>query len=116
MKCYVLDTNVLIQTPASMDVFEENQIVTIHADQSAKKTHLARVEGDNLKKLDYRKMKPYGISPRNTGQYFLQEALMQPAEKAPLVIVKGANGLSYASEHMKGKSALLADYHEYGRM
>lgn len=27
MKCYVLDTNVLIQTPASMDVFEENQIV-----------------------------------------------------------------------------------------
>lgn len=27
MKCYVLDTNVLIQTQASMDVFEENQIV-----------------------------------------------------------------------------------------
>lgn len=27
MKCYVLDTNVLIQTPTSMDVFEENQIV-----------------------------------------------------------------------------------------
>lgn len=74
--------------------FFENQFVTIHADQSAKKTHLARVEGDNLKKLDYRKMKPYGISPRNTGQYFLQEALMQPAEKAPLVIVKGAAGTS----------------------
>ena len=74
--------------------FFENQFVTIHADQSAKKTHLARVEGDNLKKLDYRKTKPYGISPRNIGQYFLQEALMQPAEKAPLVIVKGVAGTS----------------------
>ena len=74
--------------------FFENQFVTIHANQSAKKTHLARVEGDNLKKLDYRKTKPYGISPRNTGQYFLQEALMQPAEKAPLVIVKGVAGTS----------------------
>ena len=31
---------------------------------------------------------PYGITPRNAGQYFLQEALMQPAKKAPLVIVK----------------------------
>ena len=29
MKCYVLDTNVLIQTPASMDVFEENQSITL---------------------------------------------------------------------------------------
>lgn len=27
MKCYVLDTNVLIQSPDAMDVFEENQIV-----------------------------------------------------------------------------------------
>lgn len=43
--------------------FFENQFVTIHADQSSKKTHLARVEGKVLKKLDYRKMEPYGISP-----------------------------------------------------
>ena len=47
-----------------------------------------------IRKLEYRKSTPYGISPRNAGQYFLQEALMQPAEKAPLVIVKGMAGTS----------------------
>ena len=40
-------------------------------------------------KLEYKKAAPYGVNPRNVGQYFLQEALMQSAEKAPLVIVKG---------------------------
>ncbi len=47
-----------------------------------------------IRKLDYRKAAPYGVSPRNVGQYFLQEALMQSAEKAPLVIVKGMAGTS----------------------
>ena len=47
-----------------------------------------------IRKLEFRKSAPYGISPRNAGQYFLQEALMQPAEKAPLVIVKGMAGTS----------------------
>ena len=42
--------------------------------------------------LDYKKSRPYGVTPRNSGQYFLQEALMQPAEQAPLVIVKGMAG------------------------
>ena len=72
----------------------ENQFVILKADQSAKKTHLGRVEKGVIKKLDYRKSSPYGITPRNAGQYFLQEALMQPAEKAPLVIVKGMAGTS----------------------
>ena len=47
-----------------------------------------------IRKLEYRKSQPYGITPRNAGQYFLQEALMQPADKAPLVIVKGMAGTS----------------------
>lgn len=72
----------------------ENQFVILKADQSAKKTHLGRVEKGVIKKLEYRKSSPYGITPRNAGQYFLQEALMQPAEKAPLVIVKGMAGTS----------------------
>ena len=42
--------------------------------------------------LQYKKSKPYGVTPRNVGQYFLQEALMAPAETAPLVIVKGMAG------------------------
>ena len=72
----------------------ENQFVIISADQSSKKTHLGRVEKGVIRKLEYKKSKPYGVSPRNSGQYFLQEALMQPAEKAPLVIVKGMAGTS----------------------
>ena len=72
----------------------ENEFVLLVSDQSEKKTQLGRVEQGMIRKLEYRKSTPYGISPRNAGQYFLQEALMQPAEKAPLVIVKGMAGTS----------------------
>ena len=72
-----------------MPELEENQFVLLRADQSEKKTQLGRVTGGMIRKLEYRKSAPYGITPRNAGQYFLQEALMQPADKAPLVIVKG---------------------------
>ena len=72
----------------------ENEFVILKADQSARKTQLGRVEKGLIKKLEYRKSQPYGVTPRNAGQYFLQEALMQPAEKAPLVIVKGMAGTS----------------------
>ncbi len=78
----------------TVPVLTENQFVIISADQSSKKTHLGRVEKGVIRKLEYKKSKPYGVSPRNSGQYFLQEALMQPAEKAPLVIVKGMAGTS----------------------
>lgn len=72
----------------------ENQFVIVKADQSTCKTQLGRVERGKIVKLDYRKSMPYGVKPKNAGQYFLQEALMQPAEKAPLVIVKGMAGTS----------------------
>ena len=58
----------------------ENQFVILKDDQSLKRTQLGRVEGDRVVPLDYKKSKPYGIIPRNVGQYFLQEALMQSAE------------------------------------
>ncbi len=72
----------------------ENEFVLLKADQSSRKTHLGRVENGMIKKLEYQKAKPYGVTPRNSGQYFMQEALMQPASKAPLVIVKGMAGTS----------------------
>lgn len=72
----------------------ENEFVVLKADQSSKKTQLGRVEKGVIRKLEFRKATPYGVTPRNVGQYFLQEALMQPAEKAPLVIVKGMAGTS----------------------
>lgn len=70
----------------------ENEFLTIQPDQSAKKTLLGRVEGGKAVPLRYKKSKPFGVTPRNVGQYFLQEALMHSAEKAPLVIVKGMAG------------------------
>lgn len=72
----------------------ENEFIILRADQSSKRTQLGRVEKGIIRKLEYRKSTPYGVSPRNVGQYFFQEALMQPAEKAPLVIVKGMAGTS----------------------
>ena len=70
----------------------ENEFVVVRADQSVGKTQMGRVSKGFIKKLEYEKSQPYGVKPRNAGQYFLQEALMQPADVAPLVIVKGMAG------------------------
>lgn len=87
---YVTDENGLRKRPC----LTENQFVILKSDQSLKKSQLGRVEKGMIRKLEYRKSTPYGVSPRNAGQYFLQEALMQPAKNAPLVIVKGMAGTS----------------------
>lgn len=71
---------------------EVNQFLLLKADRSVKKTQLGCFDGHKVVPLKYKKSKPYGVSPRNVGQYFLQEALMKPAEEAPLVIVKGMAG------------------------
>ncbi len=73
-------------------VFHENEFVILKPDQSTKKTLLGRVSGNKIIPLVYKKSKPYGVSPRNVGQYFIQEALMTGAEEAPLVIIKGMAG------------------------
>ncbi len=85
---YITDERGVCGTPKLW----ENQFLILKADQSAKKTVLGRVEGSRIVSLDYKKSRPYGITPRNAGQYFLQEALMQPASSAPLVIAKGMAG------------------------
>ena len=73
-------------------VLYENEFVILQSDQSTNKTQMGRVDHGMIKKLEFEKAQPYGVTPRNAGQYFLQEALMQPADKAPLVIVKGMAG------------------------
>ena len=70
----------------------ENEFVILQGDQSTNKTQMGRVDHGVIRKLEFEKAQPYGVTPRNAGQYFLQEALMQPADKAPLVIVKGMAG------------------------
>ena len=73
----------------SIPEFHENEFVILTPDQSDKKTLLGRVSGNKVVPLIYKKSKPYGVSPRNVGQYFMQEALMTDAKEAPLVIIKG---------------------------
>ncbi|MGN0677799.1 MAG: PhoH family protein [Ruminococcus sp.] len=72
--------------------FTENEFVILTSDKSTKKTLLGRISGEKVVPLKYKKSSPYGITPKNVGQYFMQEALMTGADKAPLVIIKGMAG------------------------
>ena len=54
---------------------------------------LARLNSNReIVKLDFYGKRPFGVEPRNVGQHFAIEALMQPASVAPLVILKGQAG------------------------
>ena len=70
----------------------ENQFFILRSELFEKKTMLGKYQKGKNVPLAYAKAQPYGVKPRNAGQYFLQEALMMDAEEAPLVIVKGMAG------------------------
>ena len=69
-----------------------NEFLVIHSVENANKTALAKFDGKNIVKLEYEGARPFGVRPRNSGQTFMQEALMIDANRAPLVIVKGPAG------------------------
>lgn len=69
-----------------------NQFFILHSDTSEKKTVLGRLRKDRIIPLDFLHTQPFGVTPRNVGQRFMQEALLLDAETAPLVIVKGTAG------------------------
>jgi len=71
---------------------EINQFFIIHSEINESKTLLGRFNGEKLVPLKSLKDEPFGVKPKNVGQRFLQEALMQDASAAPLVIVKGTAG------------------------
>ena len=70
----------------------ENQFLILRSDTGAKKTALGRFRGGRVSALRYGGVRPFGVKPRSVGQQFLQEALLLPAEEAPLVIVQGPAG------------------------
>lgn len=53
---------------------------------------LGRYNGEYIVKLNHINEHPYGITPKNSGQRMMLEALMEDYEKAPLVIIKGGAG------------------------
>ena len=70
----------------------ENEFILLKSDVGNRRTLLGKIRNGKAYPLEYKKKKPYDISPRNMGQYFLQEALMAPASEIPLVIVQGMAG------------------------
>ena len=71
---------------------EINQFLLIRSSDNEKHTTLGRFDGEKIVHLRYRNRNPFGVTPRNAGQIFMQECLMLPASEAPLVIVKGPAG------------------------
>lgn len=69
-----------------------NQFLILHSCNNEKQTALGKFDGKEIVPLRFIQERPFGISPRNAGQKFMQEALMTDADKAPLVIVKGPAG------------------------
>ncbi len=69
-----------------------NQFLIIHSSSNEKQTALGRFDGKEIVPLNFLQERPFGVTPRNAGQKFIQEALMLDADKAPLVIIKGSAG------------------------
>jgi len=69
-----------------------NQFLILHSSVNEKQTALGRFDGKKIVPLTFIHERPFGVTPRNAGQKFMQEALMMDADKAPLVIIKGPAG------------------------
>ena len=70
----------------------ENQFVLLRSDTEPKKTMLGRFREGKVTALRFGGVRPFGVKPRSVGQQFLQEALLLPAEEAPLAIIQGPAG------------------------
>jgi PhoH-like ATPase len=73
-------------------VLTTNQFLLIRSTDNEKQTALGRFDGSKVVHLKYRNHTPFGVTPRNVGQIFMQECLMLGADEAPLVIIKGPAG------------------------
>ena len=69
-----------------------NEFFIIHGDENVRQSALCRYDGKKLVKLEYLDANPFGVTPRNIGQKFMQEALMGDVEKMPLALIKGPAG------------------------
>lgn len=83
------DESAVLLAPAT---FVTNQFLLIKSTDNDKHSALGRFDGQKVVHLRYRNRNPFGVTPRNVGQIFLQECLMMSAKEAPLVIIKGPAG------------------------
>lgn len=80
-------TNSLIQPSLTT-----NQFLLIQSTDNDRHTALGRFDGSKVVHLKFLDRNPFGVTPRNVGQIFMQECLMLGADEAPLVIIKGPAG------------------------
>lgn len=71
---------------------EVNQFLIIHSLNNSKQTALGMFNGREIVPLNHQNVNPFGVTPRNAGQKFMQEALYADADQLPLVVVKGPAG------------------------
>jgi PhoH-like ATPase len=71
-----------------------NEFLIMHSLAKPTQTCLGKVNFSckKIEKLVYVDEHPYGVTPRNVGQKFLQEMLMASVDDIPLVIIKGPAG------------------------
>ncbi len=87
-----------------------NQFLIIHSSSNNKQTALGYFNGSEIVPLKFSQEHPFGVTPRNAGQKFMQEAMMLNSDKAPLVIVKGSAGTAKTFYSLAvGLHKLLAD-------
>ncbi|MDF2929177.1 MAG: ybeZ 1, partial [Anaerospora sp.] len=88
-KLQIFDETSSILMPAKLEI---NQFLLIRSTDNERHTAVGRFDGEKVVQLRYRSRNPFGITPRNIGQVFMQECLMMSADEAPLVIIKGPAG------------------------
>jgi PhoH-like ATPase len=86
---YSYDESVRLLTTVSLVT---NQFLVIRSTDNDRHTALGRFDGKKVVHLRYRNRNPFGVTPRNVGQIFMQECLMLSADEAPMVIIKGPAG------------------------
>lgn len=67
-----------------------NEFITIMTWEGS--SYLAKYDGLFIRQLDFQKQHPCGLKTRNSGQIFLQEALLSSHEQHPLTICVGPAG------------------------
>jgi len=72
--------------------FVTNQFLLIKSTDNDQHAALGRFDGEKIVQLRHQKQTPFGVTPKNIGQIFMQECLMMSAKEAPLVILKGISG------------------------
>jgi Predicted ATPase related to phosphate starvation-inducible protein PhoH len=93
-----------------------NQFVLIKALDNTSQSALGIVDKNLIKPLRYLKHNPFGVTARNVGQKFYQEALLRPAEEIPLVICKGPAGTAKTFYSLAVGLEKVINAHEYRKI